>query len=118
MSSGGKSYPRRYRIASLVRRGLSPILSADRAAVTVRHIELNGDYSVARVYYSLLAGDAGEMQESLSQRAPLYRRRLAAEINMRATPRLEFVPDTGGRAADDMEKFLDSIARDLPPPEA
>ena len=37
------------------------------------------------------------------------RRRLAASLNMRATPKLVFAPDEEGIAADDMQKFLDSI---------
>ncbi|MBE8158097.1 MAG: ribosome-binding factor A [Betaproteobacteria bacterium] len=115
MRSGGKSYPRSHRIASLVRRGVSAEVSAECAAVTVRRVSLNGDYSVATVYYSLLAGDAGGAHEMLAQKAPRFRARLAAKMNMRATPRLVFVPDDGGRAADDMQKLLDSLVADSPP---
>ena len=117
MPSGAKSYPRSHRIASLVRRGVSAAVASEYAAVTVRRVSLNGDYSVATVYYSMLAGDAGEMREILAQKAPHFRARLAARMNMRATPRLVFVPDEGGRAADDMQKFLDTIAADSSPPE-
>lgn len=115
MSSGAKSYPRRHRLASLVRRGVSAEVASEYAAVTVRRVSLNGDYSAATVYYTVLAGDAGEMQKALSQKAPRFRARLAARMNLRTTPRLMFVPDLGGEAADEMEKFLDTIDAESPP---
>ncbi|MGI9297357.1 MAG: ribosome-binding factor A [Gammaproteobacteria bacterium] len=116
MSSAGavrlKSYPRGHRIASLVRRGLSPIVTAAYAGATVRRVSLNGDFSVATVHFSLLSGDAAAARELLSRDAPRMRRRLAASLNMRATPKLVFAPDEEGMAADDMQKFLDSLAPD------
>lgn len=107
-----KSYPRSYRIASLVRRSLSPILARWHAGVTVRRISLNGDFSVATVHYSLLSGDADKVQESLSQNAPMLRKRLASAANMRSTPKLVFAPDDEGMAADKMLDFLDEVSSD------
>lgn len=104
-----RSYPRGHRIASLVRRGLSPILAAAHTGVSIRRISLNGDFSVAIVHYSVLSGDPAKSQEMLSQDSSRMRRRLAASLNMRATPKLVFAPDEEGIAADDMQKFLDSI---------
>lgn len=109
--SGEKSYPRRHRIASLIRRALSPIVAqVCDPAVTVRRVSLNGDYSVATVHYAMLAGDAAAVKNDLQQKATLCRKRLAAELNMRATPQLVFTPDHDGIAADSMEKLLDGIA--------
>ena len=105
-----KSYPRVHRVASLVRRGLSPILAAAHAGATIRRVSLNGDFSVATVHYSLLDGDAAAVQELLSRDAGRMRRRLAASLNMRATPKLVFAPDAEGMAADDMQRLLDSFA--------
>lgn len=78
----------------------------------MRRVSLNGDFSVATVHYSLLSGDAAAARELLSRDAPRMRRRLAASLNMRATPKLIFAPDEEGIAADEMQKFLDSIADD------
>ncbi len=111
-TAGGKSYPRRYRIESLVRRGLSTILAETHAMVTIRRIAMNGDYSVATVYYSVLTGDIKSVGESLTQSAPRFRRRLADSLNMRTTPKLVFTPDEDGDAADNMQKLLDSFAAD------
>lgn len=111
-TSGGKSYPRRYRIESLVHRGLSPILAETHSSVTIRRIVMNGDYSVANVYYSVLSGDIETAGESLTQDAYRIRRRLAGTLNMRSTPKLVFFPDEEGEAADDMRKLLDSLATD------
>ncbi|MGU9951489.1 MAG: ribosome-binding factor A [Gammaproteobacteria bacterium WSBS_2016_MAG_OTU1] len=120
MREGKKSYPRSYRIAALVRQGLSPIISTicSNATVTVRRISLNRDFSVATVYYSVLGGDTAEVQEFLTGKAAECRKRLAANLNMRATPKLIFTLDTDGIAADHMQKLLDDIAAVTPPPDS
>ncbi len=108
----GRGYPRGYRVASLVRRGLSPMLNVAHADVTIRNVSLNGDFSVATIYYSVLGGDPDSVRLSLTRNAAFFRRRLASFLNMRSTPKLVFAPDTEGMAADDMQNFLDSIEAD------
>lgn len=112
-----RRYPRGWRIASLVRRGLSPLLSPVHGGVTIRRVSLNGDFSVATVYYSVLSEKSGETvsaQEILSRNAVHLRRRLASSLNMRATPKLVFAPDEEGIAADEMQNFLNSIPSGTP----
>lgn len=76
----------------------------------MRRVSLNRDMSIATVHYSLMGGgDAVAAREALTQNSVRLRRRLAAVLNMRATPQLVFTPDDEGIAADDMQKLLDSI---------
>jgi ribosome-binding factor A len=79
------------------------------AMVTVRRISLNGDLSVATVYYTMLAGNAAEVQETLTSQAPRCRKQLADSLNMRATPILVFAPDAEGQVADNIRRFLDNV---------
>lgn len=109
-AAGAKSYPRSYRIASLMRRGLSTILRESHVAVTIRRISLSRDYGVATVHYSLLTGDVESAHAALLHDAALLRKRLATKINMRATPKLVFMLDHEGMAADNMQVLLDSFA--------
>lgn len=109
------NYPRRYRVESLVHEALSPIVYAlhPDKLLTLRQVSLNRDLSLATVRYGTAAnGDVGEMEEELNKLSGYCRRRLAAKLNMRATPKLLFVPDKEGLAADRLRDFLETI----PPP--
>ena len=117
--SGSKSYPRHYRVASLLRRGLPPIVAAcGHPGVTIRRVSLNRDCSAAVAHYALLGDLDGDrekamaLRESLNQKAHECRKRLAASLNMRTTPALSFKPDSEGMAADAMQQFLDGIPVD------
>lgn len=114
--SNNKPYPRRHRIESLVLRGISPLIARLSAAVTVRRISLNGDYSQATVHYALLIGDSANAQQNAQQllenNAHLLRRQLASALNMRTTPKLVFVLDSEGIAADAMRDKLENISQD------
>ncbi len=108
------NYPRRYRIEKLVHEALSPIvyeLHPDKM-LTLRQVSLNRDFSVATVRYVLADGDAQEIEKMLNKQSACYRRQLATKLNMRATPRLLFVTDNEGLAADRLRDFLETIPVD------
>ncbi len=123
-------YGRHQRVAALVQRELAALLQshADLAALpgllTLSHVRVSADLSVADVYVTLLtaasmeqAGDAAEplsapmteTLELLNQAAPALRRDLAGRVALRAVPTLRFHQfDTPRRAA-----HLDAILDDL-----
>ena len=112
MVSGGKSYPRQHRVAEQLRRALAPLAATvgGGALLTIRRVSLNGDFSVATIYYTLLPSkQPGNIQFVLSARAARWRRQIAASLNMRSTPKLVFTPDAEGAAADNLRHFLDDI---------
>lgn len=107
-----KNHPRRYRIESLVLEALAPMVAqtSSPGIITLRHVSLNNDFSVATVVYTTTAANRQETQQGLDAAAWHYRRRLALTLNMRKTPRLVFAYDDQGLAADKIRAFLENIA--------
>ena len=108
-----KTHPRRYRIESLVQEALAPIVMAalPNRIITLRQVMLNNDFSIATITYTTVNNEGDDnTQELLNQQAWSYRRRLAKSLNMRKTPKLVFVYDSDGAAADKMRAFLEKIA--------
>lgn len=108
-----KNYPRRLRVASLLRDGLARELTRQGAGfATVRDVELSADYAVARVYYTLLADGDGARQNAadwFQNNADRLRRRLASSLQMRHTPRLIFLLDESAERAERLARFLDAV---------
>ena len=112
-----KNYPRRYRLEALLHEALSALVAPKIGddLLTVRGVSLSGDLGVARVFYCLAPGGArAGAQRFLDEQAGDCRRRLARRLNMRRTPKLVFVFDRDGIAADKLRDFLETIAP-LPP---
>lgn len=106
-----KSYPRRYRIASLLHEALVKIIPAtiDNGLVTIRRIDLNNELSTATVYYVFSGATVDAVDAILNENREKYRHQLAKKLNMRRTPLLQFVFDQQGLATDQMRRYLDSI---------
>ena len=109
-----KTHPRRYRIESLVQEALAPLVVSALPAgiVTIRQVMLNNDFSVATVTYTTVGDGERRAQEVLDAQAWKYRRQIASSLNMRKTPKLVFVYDEEGLAADKMRIFLEKINHD------
>lgn len=123
---------RRHRIESLLHEGLAPLMrdalpQGAQGILTIRHISLNNDFSVATVAYAVTGGGGDDgagrgagindaaaaddkLQARLEQQAWRWRRQLARSLNMRKTPQLKFCPDVRGASADRVEQFLRDIA--------
>ncbi|MGI9337127.1 MAG: ribosome-binding factor A [Gammaproteobacteria bacterium] len=112
---GNKSYPRRWRLESLLRQELSVLVSPAFSAelLTVRGVSMSRDLGVATVFYSLAPGaDTEAAHQKLQTSAARWRRELAKKLNMRRTPQLVFSPDDGGIAADKLRDFLEKVGGD------
>lgn len=107
-----KSYPRERRLSALLREAVAPMVrecAPSECLVTVRHVRLASDFSAAFVHFTVAAGSAEEVAEELGKSAGKMRRRLAAQLNLRATPQLHFLPDAEGQAADRVRDFLEKV---------
>lgn len=112
---GNKSYPRRWRLESLLLRELSVLVSPSFGAqlLTVRGVSMSRDLGVATVFYSLAAdADIETAHRQLQESAARWRRELARKLNMRRTPQLVFAPDAEGIAADKLRDFLEKVGSD------
>ena len=110
-----KSYPRERRLSALLREAVAPMVRECAPAgclATVRHVRLAADFSAAFVHFTVAAGSAEEVAEELEKSARKMRRRLAAQLNLRATPQLHFLPDAEGQAADRVRDFLEKVRRE------
>ena len=110
-----KSYPRERRLSALLREAVAPLVRECAPAgslATVRHVRLSSDFSAADICFTVASGDADEVAAELEKRSSWMRRRLASDLNLRATPRLHFVPDEEGRAADRVRDFLEKVGRE------
>ena len=107
-----KSYPRRWRLESLVRQELSVLVSPAFAAelLTVRGVSMSRDLGIATVFYAMAPGaDIAQAQEKLQSSALHWRHELAKRLNMRRTPQLVFLPDEHGIKADKLREFLEKV---------
>lgn len=107
-----KSYPRRWRLESLVLQELSGLVSPAFAAelLTLRSVNLSRDFGVATVFYAAAPGaDIEAAQKKLDESSLRWRRELAKRLNMRRTPQLVFSPDEQGLANDRLRTFLEQV---------
>ena len=111
---------RHYRVASLLRQSLAPLVCAAvrDGVVSLRHIDLNGNCGVATVSFALAGGDRKAVEALLQRRAPEWRLLLARRLNLRSTPKLVFCYDEAGDCADKVRDFLDGIAAEPAEPPA
>ncbi len=80
--------------------------------VTITAVMTSPDLRAARVYYSVLGGDAEKesTQAALDRAAPRVQRVVGSEIRLKYNPRLEFVFDETVEQALRMERLLHEIA--------
>ena len=95
-----RDYPRSRRIAEQVQRELTDIIRLEMkdprvGLITITDVEITPDHKIARVFFTLLADEAGieESTRGLRHAAGFLRSRLARRFEMRSVPQLEFVYD-------------------------
>jgi len=76
--------------------------------VSITRADVTKDLKIAKVYFSCM-GDSTEAKRALTGAAGLFRRHLAATLNLRITPELVFVPDGsiehGARISELLQKI-------------
>ncbi len=95
-----RDYPRTRRVAELLQRELSSLIrdrlkDPEVGMVTISDVEVSRDLAHARVYFTLLGGEAERerSREALQRAAGFLRRELGRELHLRTIPQLRFIYD-------------------------
>jgi len=116
MSTRKKS-PRLLRAEGLIRRRLSEIIYREindprLGSVTITHVDLASDYSLAKVYITSFDDKPGAIKQKLAvlhHASKFLRGMLAQAIELRYTPELRFVHDESLQRAQHMTDLLDKL---------
>ena len=101
-----KSIPNRsYRVADQIQRDLAELIRELKdprvGMVTINAVEVSPDYAHAKVFFSILIGDATESEEALNEAAGYLRNALFKRLQIHTVPTLHFQFDrTTERAAE------------------
>ena len=75
--------------------------------ITVTSADVSGDLKFAKIYYSVLEEhDPREVKAGLKGATGYIRKRLAETLNMRITPELTFIEDSGVKHGADIAAIL------------
>jgi len=77
--------------------------------VTITHCDISGDLKFAKIYFSVLNGDASEVKKGLISAKGFIKREIAERLNMRNTPELTFVSDDSIEQGDKISKILNDV---------
>ena len=77
--------------------------------VTVTHCEVSGDLKFAKIYFSVLNGDAGEVKKGLVSAKGYIRREIASRLNLRNTPEITFVADNSMEKGANISRILNEM---------
>ena len=122
-----RDYPRTRRVAELLQRELSALIrdrlkDPEVGMVTISDVEVSRDLAHARVYFTLLGGEAEreKTREALQRAAGFLRRELGRELHLRTIPQLRFIyddtMDRGNRVSALIDRALSG--RDAPDEDA
>ena len=90
-------------------------------AITVTEVRISPDLKNATVFITPLGGGDQEavtaVTDGLNRAAPFFRRMIAKQLELRAVPRLKFIPDVSFDKASEMDALMRraEVARDLRP---
>ncbi|MBR3639074.1 MAG: 30S ribosome-binding factor RbfA [Clostridia bacterium] len=78
--------------------------------ISVTSADVSGDLKFAKIYYSVLEEhDPREVSAGLKGAAGYIRKRLAETLNLRITPELSFIEDSGVKHGADIAAILRDI---------
>ncbi|MCL2772461.1 MAG: 30S ribosome-binding factor RbfA [Oscillospiraceae bacterium] len=77
--------------------------------VTITHCDVSGDLKFAKIYFSVLNGDAAEVKKGLISAKGYIRHEIAERLNMRSTPEITFVSDDSMEKGAKISKILNDI---------
>ena len=111
------------RVSELIRKELSSVLlnqirDPRLGFVTVTRVEVSNDLQHARVFYSVLGKevDKAKTKEALERARGFLQRDIAAAVNLRYTPHLNFILDESFDRHAEIEGILKKIQVKEPPP--
>ena len=107
------------RVSEALKREISLILQNDIDDPRVEHITVNRvepsrDLSVAKVYYMVSAEgvDMAALARGLKRASGFIRKELAAKLEMKYIPRVEFREDKGAERVESVDRIFDMIEKE------
>lgn len=106
MPAKKSSTNRAFKVADQIQRDLTELIARELkdprvGMVTLQSVEVTPDYAHAKVFFSVLTGDAQATEEALNQAAGFLRNGLFKRLHIHTVPTLHFHFDrTTERAAD------------------
>jgi ribosome-binding factor A len=102
---------RGFRVADQIQRDLTELIARELkdprvGMVTIQSVEVTPDYAHAKVYFSLLVGDAAHCAEGLNQAAGFLRAGLFKRLHIHTVPTLHFIFDRTTERAADMNALI------------
>jgi ribosome-binding factor A len=102
---------RGFRVADQIQRDLTELIARELkdprvGMVTIQSVEVTPDYAHAKVYFSLLVGDAQQCGEGLNQAAGFLRAGLFKRLHIHTVPTLHFIFDRTTERAADMNALI------------
>ena len=82
--------------------------------VQITDVELSGDLSVARIFFSLLDpdGEQAPAEAALHSATGFIRRKVGRELRLRRVPELRFVRDESARRGFEISRLIDRARAD------
>ena len=113
---------RHLRVATELTRAVNHLLEAEvkdprLRGVRISAVEVSGDLSVAKLFYSTLDPDedCAPIEAALGKAAGFLRGRVAREIRLRYMPELRFVHDEAARRGAEVSRILADHGAPKPP---
>lgn len=94
-------------ITEILRKVKDPRISG--AFVSITEVDVTKDLSSAKVYFSVLNGDSGDVKKGLDSASGFVRSSLATGLNLRTTPKLVFIEDDSTGRASRISEILKKI---------
>lgn len=112
-----RDYPRKLRVAAELQRVLNELLISDVKdprlhGVRISAVEVSGDASVARVFFSMLLPDADPepVTTALEKAGGFLRSRAGKALRMRHVPALRFAQDEAAKRGFELTRLIDVSA--------
>jgi ribosome-binding factor A len=101
---------RSFRVADQIQRDLAELIRELKdpriGMVTVSAVEVTPDYAHAKVFFSVLIGDAAQTQEALNEAAGFLRNGLFKRLQIHTVPTLHFQFDRTTERAAEMNALI------------
>jgi ribosome-binding factor A len=102
---------RAFKVADQIQRDLTELIARELkdprvGMVTLQGVEVTPDYAHAKVFFSLLTGDAQQATQGLNQAAGFLRNGLFKRLHIHTVPTLHFIYDQTSERAADMNALI------------
>ncbi len=112
------NFARTDRIAQQIQREIAELVRLEIndprvRLVTITGVEVAGDYSHAKVFFTRMDGQYAEAQQGLESASGFLRKQLARSIKLRIMPQLHFVYDSSVERGSHLSQLIDqAVASD------